>query len=201
MRPVSRARSLSAQLPRSCPAMPRHTFARTTCLLLTALVFVGCGDDDDDDTAGPGNETWPGPCIISEACNGAQIGEVTASVSGDVNEPVTGGAVFTEEADGSWRLTMGIDWEGESGIYLAGDGGRPATGIYAFDAGTAELSAAYLHGASEALYLAEEGELVVTQSSPSRVTGGFEFTASDADGNVVTVEGTFDAPKGEGTVI
>lgn len=176
--------------------MRRHTFVlSTTCLLLTTLILAACGDrDDDDDGTGPVG-AWPDGCRISEVCNGAQSGEVAGSVSGAVNEFVSGGAVFAEEAGGSWFLVMGTDYDGESGIFFAGEDGRPATGTYAFDATSAELGAFYIHGESDEFYLAEEGELTVTQSSPSVVAGEFEFTASDEQGNVVTVDGTFSAPN------
>ena len=177
--------------------MRRHTVTRSAYLLLTTFVLAGCGDRDDDENGLGPEGAWPDGCRISSGCNAAENGEVSGSVSGDVDESVSGRAVFIEEADGSWVLIMGTDEEGESGVFFAGDGGRPVTGTHPFDASTPELAAFYLHGASREFYLAEEGELTVTQSSSSGVAGGFEFTASDEQGNVVTVEGTFNAPKGD----
>lgn len=169
----------------------RHTPTRSTALLVTTLVLAGCGDRNGNN-GGTGPD-WPEGCRITEVCSGAEISEVTAAVSGDVNEPVSGGAVFAEEADGSWLLSMGTDYEGESGIFFIGYDGRPAAGKHAFDATSAELRAFYVHGESDGFYVAEVGELTVTQSSSSGVAGDFAFTASDEQGNVVTVEGTFNA--------
>ena len=178
--------------------MRRHTVIRASCLLLTTFVLGGCGDDDD----GSGPEgSWEGGCRIAEVCNSTQVGVVSAAVTGAVLEPVSGGAVLTEGTDGSWTVVMGVDHEGESGIFLAGADGRPAVGTYALDPGLAAVGASYLHGADANTFFAVDGELTVTQSSDAGVAGAFEFSASDAEGNAVAVEGTFNAPLDPGGTI
>lgn len=180
--------------------MRHRTFIPSALVLLTTPILAACGDKNGDDGTGPGVEGTPTGCIISEVCNGASAGAVDGWVSGGVNEAVSGRADFVEEADGSWVLGMGADAAGESGIFLTGRGGPPAPGTYALGDASAELAAFYVHGASDDSYVAEEGELIVVQSSPSTVAGAFEFTASDEAGNQVTVEGTFNAPRKQGGV-
>ena len=180
----------------------RRTMTRSVPVLIAAVVFAGCTDsnDDDDDGTGPGAGGPPSGCIISEVCNGAAAGEVDGWVSGEVNEAVSGRADFLEESDGSWVIDMGLDEEGESGIGFTGNGGRPSTGVHAFDGSSPELGAFYLHGPSDDFYHAEAGELTVMKSTPTAVAGRFEFTATNEAGRVVTVEGTFDAAVKQGGV-
>ena len=162
--------------------MRRHTFMRSAFLFTTVFALAACGDDDDNGTGPDGND---------------DLGTLNASVTGDVSETVSGGAIFAEDPDGSWGLFMGGDEDDESAIWFAGEGGRPSTGTHAFDVNSEDVGAFYVHGATGNFYFAEEGELVITQSSDSRVVGNFEFTGVDLEGATVSVEGSFNAPNVE----
>ena len=162
--------------------MIRHTFVRSTFLFLTTLAFAAC----DDDGTGPGD--------IGDGNGDDQIGEFTASISGDVSESATGGTFFSVDESGSWGIFLGGEETDDSAVWLFGEGGRPGTGTHTFDVDT-DLGAFYVHGATGTAYFADAGTVTVTQSSTTRVTGSFQFTASDIEGGTVTVSGSFNAPN------
>ncbi len=163
--------------------MRRHTFVRSTFVLITALAFAACGDDGDD-CEGP---TCPG--------GGDDLGSLSATVSGDVSDSFSGEGFFAmDEDEDTWGIYMGGTDEDDSAVWFWGNGGQPGTGTHTLTL-EGETGGWYVNGETGDFYYAESGTLTITTSNGNRVAGSFDFTASDLGEGEVTVEGTFSAPN------
>jgi len=168
----------------------RHVLAIGASLVLS-LTAIGCGGD---------GLLEPG------------LGSGSLTASGAVSTSGTGLAVFQSVSSGSTSLFQilvtpvsqtATTWS----LQIANYSGRLAVGTYDLlplsGSPTAPTANFYYTSAGNIqVFSATSGQLVITGSSSSAVTGTFTFTATDPTSgtSTVTVHGTFDArcPAGTG---
>jgi hypothetical protein len=162
--------------------MTRRTMAAATCALLS--LAAGCGSDNP---LGPG------------------LGSATVSATGAVSASGTGVALFQSASSGGTSLFQIViaplsqgatTWQ----VQIANYSGRLAAGTY----NLSELSASstdptanfyYVSGSSIQTFNSTSGQLVISSSSASQVSGSFTFTGTDVDTGTATVtaQGSFTA--------
>jgi len=149
-------------------------------------------------------------CLTAVGCGGdgpfaPGIGSGSLTASGAVSVSGTGLAIFQSVASGSTSLFQiliapvsqtATTWS----LQIANYSGRPAVGTYDLlplsgspTAPTANFY--YTSGGTIQVFSATSGQLVITSSSSSTVSGTFTFTATDPNNgtSTVTAHGTFDA--------
>ena len=161
----------------------RRAMAAATCALLSFA--AGCGSDNP---LGPG------------------LGSATVSATGAVSASGTGAALFQSASSGGTSLfqiviaplsqSANSTWQ----VQIANYSGRLAAGTY----NLSELSASstdptatfyYVSGGNIQMFNSTSGQLVISSSSTSVVSGTFTFTATDVDTGTgtVTAQGSFSA--------
>lgn len=181
----------------SCTTAMTLRSALRASFLLPLLLLTACDSGDDDDN-GPGT--------------GNQLGSGTAVVTGDIDAEFSGSAVFTVVTDDTLQTFLLVIANGNPTqvnptelVTFGRAGGRPAVGTYAFDYEEGEdvtMIAGYIKSnasGEESVTLGGlSGELVITESSNSRVKGTYEFSGvvvSDdgEEAGEATASGSFDA--------
>lgn len=158
--------------------------------ILLSLSAVGCGGDG----------------LLSP-----ELGSGSLTASGAVTASGSGLALFQSISSGGTSLFQilvtpvsqtATTWS----LQIANYSGRLAVGTYDLlpPTGTPTAPTAnfyYTSGGNIQIFSATSGQLVITSSSSSTVSGTFTFTATDpTDGtSTVTVQGTFDAPCSPGS--
>ena len=169
-------------------------YRRLGLSIVVAVMVAACGGD----TTAPGAQ-----------------GSFQASVSGDLALSLSGAAVFGLQQGGGFVIAMEQGNVGGSSAELVMVGRdspqRPGPGTYDIVSGscttcTAEdFSALYLHQLTAldlGFYLSVSGSFTIDTSTDERVTGSFNFTATDfiLSGDVtasdLTLQGTFSAVPG-----
>jgi hypothetical protein len=156
-------------------------------------------------------------CLTGVGCGGdgplgPDLGSGSLTVSGAVSASGTGLAIFQSASSGGTSLFQilvapvsqtATTWQ----LQIANYSGRLAVGTYnllplgaAPAAPTANLY--YTSGGNIQVFSSTSGQLVITSSSSSTVSGTFDFTATDPTGvtSTVTAHGTFDARCTPGAV-
>ena len=149
-------------------------------------------------------------CLIGVSCGGdgpvaPGLGSGSLTASGAVSVSGTGLAIFQSVASGSTSLFQiliapvsqtATTWD----LQIANYSGRPAVGTYDLLplSGTPTAPTAnfyYTSGGNIQVFSSTSGQLVITSSSSSTVSGTFTFTATDPSNgaSTVTAHGTFDA--------
>jgi hypothetical protein len=158
--------------------------------VLLSLTAVGCGGDG----------------VLAP-----DFGSGSLTASGAVSASGTGLAIFQSISSGGTSLFQIVvtpvsqtatTWS----LQIANYSGRLAAGTYDLlpPTGTPTAPTAnfyYTSGGNIQIFSATSGQLVITSSSSSTVSGTFTFTATDPTGgtSTVSVQGTFDARCPSGT--
>lgn len=155
-------------------------------------------------------------CLTTVGCGGDGVlapglGSGSLTTSGAVSASGTGLAMFQSVSSGGTSLFQILvapvgqtvtPWS----LQIANYSGRLAVGTYNLlplsgspSAPTANFY--YMSGGNSQVFSSTSGQLVITSSSTSLVSGTFTFTATDATSGsgTVTVQGTFDARCAPGT--
>lgn len=156
-------------------------------------------------------------CLTAASCGGdglldPGIGSGSLTASGAVSTSGSGLALFQSVSSGGTSVFQilvapisqtATTWS----LQIANYSGRLAVGTYNLlplsGSPTAPTANFYYTSAGNIqIFSATSGQLVITGSSPSAVSGNFTFTATDPNSGTssVTVQGTFDArcPTGTG---
>jgi hypothetical protein len=165
--------------------------AKAMAALLLGLGLVSCGGDS---ISGP-----PG------------LGTGNVSASGAVSASGQGVAIFQSVSVGGTSLfqvavqpatSTGVTWQLQIVRYAS----RPAAGTYqivdlASSSTNPTANFFYTNGGSMEMFAAASGELVITSSSPTGVSGTFTFTgeSTTSSARTVTVQGEFAAICPPGT--
>lgn len=129
------------------------------------------------------------------------------NVTGDMTAALEGRALFASDSDENGQPVFAVLLmnEDEESMVLFSKAGaaRPPAGTFSFaaDPAAGEWAAVLTSTRGEELlgfFIAEAGSITITETTPTRVRGSVQFTASGFTGDLatpatVTVSGTFDA--------
>ena len=129
-------------------------------------------------------------------------GTFTATTSGHTSTTLSGPAVFSG-AGTQWGLVLGLG-QAETMTILAAHKDRPEPGTYTIRRHTqvdgplraGEFSASLVVGGVS--YSGTEGTLTITDSTPNRIRGSLTLKADSFVGQILDVQGTFDASNPSG---
>ena len=156
------------------------------CILITLLLLTAGCDSNDDGNGG----------------QNLRPGTFTATATGHITATLSGPAVFSGSGT-SWGLVLGLG-QAETMTVLAAKKERPEPGTYNVRRYTLEggplredeFSASMVIGGVS--YSATEGSLTITDSTPNRMRGSFVFRVDHQVGEVLDVQGSFDAANPSG---
>ena len=149
--------------------------------------------------------------VVNSGCDSSESGDgepslrpgtYTAKVTGLTETTMSGSAFFTG-ATTSWGLALGVG-STETITFLSTTKERPGVGTYEIRRASqadgpireGQFSASLvLSGGS---YSAFEGTLMVTRSEVNRLEGSFSFKADQRVGQVLEVQGSFNASNPSG---
>ena len=145
-------------------------------LLMSSLVFTGCGDDDDDDDNGPSG----GGNSLTIDGNEASLNSTTAEDS---------------EAGGSnTRVIIFIGSDGENFSIGISGGSNVDPGDYEVATPTnpqSDITVSYTEG-NNAGFLVQSGTVTLSTNSADRVEGSFSVEADEVNGDGTrSLEGSF----------
>ena len=149
-------------------------------LMVAPLMVAGCGDDDDP--PGPGN------------------GSFSATVTGDISATISGQALSGfATGENAFGMTF-VTSDGRYGVVFVRTGARPGNGTYTVGDQAGDFAVIVTFDPTpqnatnddDMLFAATSGQITITNSSGTGVTGTFSFDAEDFTGaSTISVTGSF----------